>query len=343
MGPHGSYTRAEILSQPEVWAAALRRLDAQQAVLDALAHGGYDSVVFTGCGSPYYLGLAAAAAMQEAAGIPARAVPAGELWLDPAATLPAGGRTLLVAVSRSGVTTETLRACTAFLGAGRGDLLTLSCDPAQPLATMGALNLTFPEAQEQSLAQTRAFSTLYLAALYLAARWGGHEEMLAGLAALPAAAERQLASYHGLARELGADQAIDRFYFLGSGARYGLACELSLKLKEMALTHCEPFHFLEFRHGPRAMATRGALVVGLLSRRNRAHEAAVLAEVRAQGARTLAIGAADADVAFGAGLPDVAAGPLYLPVGQLLACERAVARGFDPDRPANLSAVIRLG
>ena len=80
-----------------------------------------------------------------------------------------------------------------------------------------------------------------------------------------------------------------------------------------------------------------------LSELDGATRMARLAELRAQGARTLAIGDADADVAFGAGLPDVAAGPLYLPVGQLLACERAVARGFDPDRPANLSAVIRLG
>jgi glucosamine--fructose-6-phosphate aminotransferase (isomerizing) len=342
MEPYGTHSRAEILSQPEVWAATLARLDGHGPALDALARAGYDEAIFTGCGSTYYLSLAAAAALQEAAGLPARAVPAGELWLSPEAAAPPRGRALLVAVSRSGATTETLRACAAFLAAGRGDLLTLSCDGAQPLASMGALNLVFPEAQERSLAQTRAFSSLYLAALFLAARWAGRDDLRAELGALPGAARRLIVAHDGLTRDLGADRAIDRFYFLGSGARHGLACELSLKLKEMALAHCEPFHFLEFRHGPRAMATPGALVVALLSQRARAHEAAVLDELRAQGARVLAIGEADADVAFGAGLSDLAAGPLYLPIGQMLAYERAMSAGLNPDLPANLTHVIRL-
>lgn len=339
---HGTHTRAEILSQPDVWAATLRRLDAQAAALDALARGGYDEVLFTGCGSTYYLSVAAAAALQELAGFPARAVPAGELWLNPEASAPARGRALLVAVSRSGATTETLRACAAFLAAGRGDLLTISCDDSQPLASMGTLNLALPEAQERSLAQTRAFSSLYLATLSLAARWAGRDDLRAELGRLPEVARRLIAAHDGIARDLGADRAIDRFYFLGSGARFGLACELSLKLKEMALAHCEPFHFLEFRHGPRAMVTPSTLVVGLLSQRARAHEAAVLDELRAQGGRILAIGEAGPDVAFGAGLSDLAAGPLYLPVGQMLAYERAMSAGLNPDQPENLTSVIRL-
>ena len=62
----------------------------------------------------------------------------------------------------------------------------------------------------------------------------------------------------------GGDLTLDRFYFLGSGPRYGLACEVNLKMKEMTLTHSEPFHFLEFRHGPKSMVCESALVAGLL-------------------------------------------------------------------------------
>ncbi len=80
-----------------------------------------------------------------------------------------------MAVSRSGETTETLRACQAFLTDKRGELLTLSCYGDMPLAKLGTLNLVFPSGQEQSVAQTRAFSTLYLGTVALACLWAGRD------------------------------------------------------------------------------------------------------------------------------------------------------------------------
>jgi glucosamine--fructose-6-phosphate aminotransferase (isomerizing) len=338
----GAHTRREIASQPEAWAAALGDLEAQGVALDELfASGGYDSLLFTGCGSTYYLAIAAAAVAQELCGLPARGVPASELWLDMEATARVGRKPLLVAVSRSGATTETLRACEGWQAAG-GDLLTLSCYPDQPLATMGRLNLVLASGQEQSIAQTRAFSTLYLATVFAAARWAGRDDLLTALRELPAAGRRVLDASQGPAQELGANLAIDRIYLLGSNLRYGLACELSLKLKEMSLSHSEPFHFLEFRHGPKSMVTAETLVIGLRSEANREHEELVLAEMRAQGGRTLTIAERDGDVSFESGLPEVVRAILYLPALQQLAFARSLARGLDPDRPMHLDAVVRL-
>ena len=297
-------------------------------------------MVFTGCGSPYYLALAAAAFYQELSGRPARGLPASEIWLNSRAALPAGGRALLIALSRSGETTETLRAVEAFRAAG-GDVLTLSCYPGRPLTALGAANLIFPSGQEQSIAQTRAFTVLYLATVALAALWAGRDDLLDELGRLPAAYRRVL-NISDLTHALGSDADIDRFYFLGSGPRYGLACELSLKMKEMSISHSEPFHFMEFRHGPRAMAGPGALLVGLVSESNQAHEMAVLEDMRRQGARVLAIGDRETDLAFGSGLSAAARDLLYLPVGQLLAFERALRNGCNPDHPANLAAVVVL-
>lgn len=343
MNIYEHHTWREIQSQPQAWAAALELLRAHADDLRALAQAGrYDSVVFTGCGSPYYLALAAAATFQELTGRPARGLPASEIWLNPRAALPDGGRSLLVTLSRSGETTETLRAVAAFRAAGRGDVLTLSCYPGRPLTTLGDLNLIFPSGQEQSMAQTRAFSVLYLATVALAALWAGHDDLLDELDRLPEVCRQLLANTAALTHDLGNDAAIDRFYFLGSGPRYGLACELSLKMKEMSISHSEPFHFMEFRHGPRAMAGPGALLVGLVSAANQAHELAVLEDIRGQGARVLAIGERATDVAFSAGLSAAASDLLYLPVGQLLGFERALHNGCNPDLPENLSAVVVL-
>ncbi len=301
----------------------------------------FDAIVVTGCGSTYYLALAAASLLQTLTGVAARGVPASEIWLDGDAVFPRGGHALLIAVSRSGETTETQRAVEAFRARGDGAVLSLTCYPGRPISQMGDLNLLFAEAQEESVAQTRAFSSLYLATAALAALWAGRNDLLEELAGLPAAAQTILEDSLAQAQRLARDPELKRIFFLGSGARYGLACELSLKMKEMSLSDSEPFHFLEFRHGPQSMAGPEALIVGLLSESNRAREQAVLDEMRAHGATVAAIGPGG-DVPFATGADELACGALYLPFGQMLAYERAVWRGLNPDRPHNLDAVVRL-
>lgn len=339
----GYHTRHEILTQPKAWAAALQVISTQAGVLsDFFTSEPYEMVIFTGCGSTYYLSLAAAASLQALTGLISRGLPASEIWLDPQTSCVTERRTLLIAVSRSGATTETLRACETFRAATGSQILTLSCYPDTSLAQFGDLNLVLPSGQEQSVAQTRAFSTLYLATTALTCLWADQAGSLAELNKLPDAATRLLADYRPLAQRLGRDANLDRIYFLGSGARYGLACELSLKMKEMSLTHSEPFHFLEFRHGPKSMVTPGTLLVGLLSEANQTHEKAVLADMKAQGAQICALGETDTEVRLDSGLNETLRNVLYLPFGQWLAFERATSKNLNPDRPSNLDAVVKL-
>ncbi len=337
----GEYTRAEILSQPDVWAATVRTLQQQADTIRAFYRDGqYDSIVFTGCGSTYYAAIAAAAITQHLVGIPARGIPASEVWLYPASAYQPQRRTLLVSISRSGETTETIRAVDSFQA--KNDILTLNCYADKTLSQMGALNLVFPEAQEESIAQTRAFSTLYLATVALASLWAEREDLFEQMGKLAGAGQRLLDLYGQLPAKVVQDEAIDRFYFLGSGLRYGLACELSLKMKEMSLSHSEPFHFMEFRHGPMSMVTPSTVLVGLLSEQNRAQERLVLDEMARRGARLVVMAEADADVEFQSGVNEAVRNVLYLPIGQLIAFERSLYRSFDPDRPHNLNAVVRL-
>ncbi len=336
-------TYQEILSQPAVWQTALGQLKDWQADLaDLHREGAYDGVIFTGCGSSYYLSIAAASAFTALTGKLGRALPASELWLSPGSAYPAQGRLLLVAASRSGETSETILACRSFLSMQRGDLITLTCYPDSELASLGKRNLCFPGSGEISFAQTRSFSTLYLATLFLSALWGGQPGLLEQMARLPAAAGRLIERSGDLAGELGESGELDRFYFLGSGPRYGLAAELSLKLKEMSLSESEPFHFMEFRHGPMAMITERTLLVGLVSGANYDFETAVLQEMQGRGAKVLSIGEEDVFAPFKSRLDEVLRGPLYLPLGQLLAFRRACRKGLNPDRPHGLQAVIRL-
>ncbi|MBL8095374.1 MAG: SIS domain-containing protein [Anaerolineales bacterium] len=341
----GHHTDHEIQSQPESWRAALAVLTAERADLAAFGRelrGAPDAaVILIGCGSTYYLAQAAAAALQAHTGLPARALPASEVWLN-ASALPKATRTCLIAISRSGETTETLRACEAFRSRGLGPILTLSAYPGRALTTLGDYNLVLPSGQEDSVAQTRAFSTLYLAALGLAAIWGEDDALWSELERTPEACAEILTHSRPLAEALGRDPSLDRFYFLGSGLRYGLSGEISLKIKEMSLSHSEPFHVLEFRHGPMSMVTPGTLLIVQLSDAQGEAERAVVDDMRKLGARILTIAESDADFALASGLGETARSLLVLPIGQRLAFARSVSKGLNPDRPHNLETVVTL-
>lgn len=338
---NGVHTYNEIFSQPDAWNAALTVLAENLSDLRSITQLHVDQVIFTGCGSTYYLALASAALTQHMTGLPSRAFPASELWLYPRSSY-VDRKTLLVTVSRSGETTETLRACESFLADRRGVLLTLSCYNHMPLAKMGTLNIVLPSGQEQSVAQTRAFSTLYLGTVALASLWAGRMDLFNSLSLLPEAGRRVLNQAATIAAEIGSDAAIDRFYWLGSGPRYGLAAELSLKMKEMSLSHSEPFHFLEFRHGPKSMVTRSTCVLGLQSRGNAEHEEAVLNDVKALGGSAVELAQA-ADFSNDLpGLDEAIRDVLYLPVGQMIAYERSLFKGLNPDLPNNLDTVVKL-
>ncbi len=337
----GQHTYTEIMSQPEVWEVTLEQLHLVQNDLATFyKNGSFEDVIFTGCGSTYYLSVAAATLAREA-GIEAKALPASELWLYPTSSY-SSKKTLLIAVSRSGETTETIKAVQAFKASGRGSVITLVCYPQSALAKLGDLNVILEAGQEQSIAQTRAFSALYLATVYLAMLWSKRHPELHELSKLPHVCKDLLNSYRTLAERYGRNLNLERFYFLGSGARYGLASELSLKMKEMTLSHSEPFHFMEFRHGPKSMANEQTLMIGLVSDINNASEQAVLNDMKKQGAHILSLGESKADISLESSLSETIRNVLYLPVIQLLAYERSLAKGLNPDKPNNLDAVVVL-
>ncbi len=332
------HTYNEIKSQTEAWGQALDVVHAS-----ALPKAGdYEMVLFTGCGSTYYLSLAAAALYQELTGRAARAVPGGELLLNPQTVVrDTISPYLLVAISRSGTTTETVKAVEKFKNEKRGDVVVIT-NYDEVLSRSADVNIVIDQGQEESVAQTRSFASMYVAVTAFAAKMAGRNDLLDAMKNLPVIGSSVIGKYEAYAKEMGENLNFDRFYFLGSGIRYGLACEVNLKMKEMTLTHSEPFHFLEFRHGPMSMVNEHAVVVGMLSDTNRVHEAKVLSEMKRLGGTVASLGESEADVCFESGIPESVRSVLYLPVLQLMAFYRSLAKGLNPDRPANLTAVVKL-
>lgn len=363
MSEPGQHTYREILSQPQIWAQVIDGFLPQvERWRQFWAEAAPTHLLFTGCGSAYFAGQTLAFVAWDLLRLPSVAVPASELWLHGEPSIPEGEnvRPLVVALSRSGETSETIsgvrRYASPHQSASRCSVVAITCNPDSKLARLGDFVLAAEAAQEQSIVQTRSLTSMVLLALGMLAVWAGDERIaawndksLAGfLQSLPAALDRLLAAYHEVICELGEFDQFDRFFYLGTGVYRGFANEAMLKMKEMSFSQSESFHTLEFRHGLGANVTPSSLIVSLVPERG-GHSRNVMNDMLTLGAWGLEISEGPLEeearlrtIALISGLPEWARIVLPLPLLQLLAYYRARKNGLNPDVPANLKSHIVL-
>lgn len=350
MGVPGEFSFGEISSQAGSWQSAIESaLARREALLALVRKNAARRIIFIGCGSTHYLAQYAAPFFQSVTGFPCRAVPSSELCFQTDTVVASGELPLLVALSRSGETSETIMAVEKMRRRG-SDALAISCYDDTGLSAVSSLTLSIPAGREESYAQTRSFAGMLVAVQVLAALAADDVTFLGEIQQLPSLAGGIIERAKPLARDVGANEAYKRISYLGSGALYGLAGEATVKMKEMSLSIAEAYHFMEFRHGPIALVDDEHLVVALLSDAVRDYEVAVLRDLRQRDAHVLAISNADdglraefdAVFALGTSLSEAARAVLYLPMLQLLAYYRSRGRGLNPDRPRHVMMAIRL-
>jgi glucosamine--fructose-6-phosphate aminotransferase (isomerizing) len=340
----GLHTLTEISSQPETWSETVQSLNSnfKGKIPDFRK---YDHVFFTGCGSTHYLSIWASRLFQKKLKISSHALPASELWYANSDWTSPYKKPLLIAVSRSGETTETIRAVEVFKQNGFGDVISVTCYPESNLSKISDLSISTPAGKEKSIAQTRSFTNMMCAVLFLI----DSEVPEIVVENFGNISRKYLDHYQQKAKEIGRDSSFNRFFFLGDGPLFGLANEAMLKQKEMSLSYAEAYHFMEFRHGPMSMVDPQSVVIGLFSSWAEAFEIAVVSDMKKLNSKTIGVGnleKSDESLDTYFMLPELLPShwlfPLYLPVLQLIAYERSIAKGLDPDKPNNLSAVIEL-
>lgn len=334
---HTSHTESEIHSQPEVWAKTLSGLSTDE-LATFWGKTRPTNVIVTGCGSTFYLALTAASLIRDEIGLHARATPASEIAIGQH-PIPDIEGAILLAISRSGTTSETLAAVTRFRELGGAGVVAVTNYPNSDIAVAADVVLAAPAGQELSVAQTRSFSSMLLLVQAIVGQIAGHPWQ--ELKMLPEIGASLLSTAQEPMKAIATDASIVRFYFLGSDPLFGVASEGMLKLKEMSLTDSEAFHTLEFRHGPMSMAGRASAVVGLISPDRIAAELAVVGAAADFSSPTITIGAGS-DLTVDKDVPTWVRPILHLPPLQILALERARSKGLDPDHPRHLVAVIEL-
>ncbi|MGP1673740.1 MAG: glutamine--fructose-6-phosphate transaminase (isomerizing) [Candidatus Limnocylindrales bacterium] len=315
-----------------------------------------DRVELIACGTAYYAALVGAAAIQDWIGIPARATVGSEFRYSPP---PLDGRTLVIAVTQSGETADTI--APTRLARQRGAPVIAVTNTVGSAITREADRILFLQAgPEIAVAASKTFvaqvTTLVILAAAIAKSRGAlgleqEQELGAALHALPAAAARALDNASGVA-DLARRYVNSRgFMFIGRGYTYPTALEGALKLKEVSYVHAEGYAAGELKHGPIALLDAECPLVAVATRSS-VYDKLVsnVMEGRARDARVIAVATeGDAQIERFADdvcwVPDTheALSPVLaiIPL-QLFAYHVAIARGTDVDQPRNLAKSVTV-
>ncbi len=364
LGPYAHFMQKEIFEQPGAVANTLEMVFNAQSISPRLFGNDaekilsqIDSILILACGTSYHAGLVASYWLETVAGLPCNVEIASEYrYRDPIA----GPNTLVVGISQSGETADTLAALNYAQSLGHQHSLSI-CNVAES-ALIRQTNLRFltRAGPEIGVASTKAFTTQLASLLLLTVtlakmrnKLSGEREneMIAALRHLPAAL--QLALQVEPQVKAWAEKFAEKNHalFLGRGLHYPIAMEGALKLKEISYIHAEAYAAGELKHGPLALVDKDMPVVAiapndvLLSKLK-----SNLQEVHARGGELYVFADADSHIQQSEGVHIIRlaehAGLLSpilhtIPL-QMLAYHVALQKGTDVDKPRNLAKSVTV-
>jgi len=367
LGPYSHYMHKEIFEQPRALADTLEGVESigpelfdglgEQPAKAAAVFAQIDRVLILACGTSYYSGCVARYWLEDMAGVPTTVEVASEYRYRTSVPDP---RTLVVAISQSGETADTLAALRHAQSLGMRHTLAVCNVATSALVRETALSYLTRAGVEIGVASTKAFSTqlagLFLLTLALAQvrrRLDAQQQaqQLKAMRHLPLALQAVLALEPQLIHWAEAFAQHEHALFLGRGMHYPIALEGALKLKEISYIHAEAYPAGELKHGPLALVTKEMPVVvvapndALLEKLK-----SNMQEVRARGGVLYVLADADSHIRSADGLHAIRLPEHYghlspilhvVPL-QLLAYHCALARGTDVDKPRNLAKSVTV-
>ena len=364
LGTYRHYMQKEIFEQPAAVAATLECVangaSIQPGVFGADAEqifANTDQVLMLACGTSYHAGVVARYWIESLAGIPCNVEIASEYRYRETVPNP---RSLVVVISQSGETADTLAALHHARALGQANALAICNVPESALIRASNLRFLTRAGPEIGVASTKAFTaqlaSLFVLALVLAKQRGKlskekETQMLEALRQLPAWIANALRTEPEMAAWAAKFARCEHALFLGRGVHYPIAMEGALKLKEISYIHAEAYAAGELKHGPLALVDRDMPVIAIAPRDALLDKLkSNLQEVRARGGELYVLANGDTSMSNGEGVhivqlhddpgvlsPVVSTVPL-----QLLAYHAALLRGNDVDKPRNLAKSVTV-
>ena len=360
LGPYQHYMQKEIFEQPRAIGDTLANIASFGPELfgaNAKDWKAFDQILILACGTSYYSACVAKYWLEDIASIPTQVEIASEYRYR--STVP-NSKTLIVVVSQSGETADTLAALRHAKTLGHPYTLAICNVASSAMVRETNWHFLTKAGAEIGVASTKAFTTqllaLYLLAVSLAKRGGKvsaekEKELLRELRHLPKALQAVLALEPQIIAWSDVFSKCENALFLGRGLHYPIALEGALKLKEISYIHAEAYPAGELKHGPLALVTDKMPVVtvapnDILLEKLKSN----MQEVKARGGNLYVFADQDTNIVSTEGINVIRLPEHYgnlspilhvVPL-QLLAYHTACARGTDVDKPRNLAKSVTV-
>ena len=360
LGPYQHYMQKEIFEQPRAIGDTLANIaDFGSELFEANREDwkAFDQILILACGTSYYSACVAKYWLEDIAGIPTQVEIASEYRYRTTVPNP---KTLIVVVSQSGETADTLAALRHAKSLGHKYTLAICNVASSAMVRETNWHFLTKAGTEIGVASTKAFTTqllaLYLLAVSLAKRDGKitaekEKQLLRELRHLPKALHAVLALEPQIIAWSGAFAKCENALFLGRGLHYPIALEGALKLKEISYIHAEAYPAGELKHGPLALVTDKMPVVTVAPKDELLEKLkSNMQEVKARGGKLYVFADHDTEIINGDGINVIRLPEHYgnlspilhvVPL-QLLAYHTACARGTDVDKPRNLAKSVTV-
>jgi len=361
LGAYRHYMQKEIFEQPVAVARTLATVTGGESLQSAMPPveelADVEHVLMLGCGTSHYAALTACNWFEHFANVTARAEIASEFrYRD----YVSQGNTLVIPVSQSGETADTLAALHYVQSKGEERTLAICNVAASAMVRHCRWAFITEAGVEVGVASTKAFTTQLVALFVLAISIGrqrGHLSQseaatwMRQLAALPDAMRNVLAREPEIMAWAEALCETEHALFLGRGTHFPIALEGALKLKEISYIHAEGYPAGELKHGPLALVTEAMPVIVTAPNDALLHKLkSNMEEVRSRGGRLFVLADSDTGLTIGPGVRVIHMpawrGPLspvlHAVALQLLAYHVACLRGTDIDKPRNLAKSVTV-
>ncbi|BDT78041.1 glutamine--fructose-6-phosphate aminotransferase [isomerizing] [Polynucleobacter yangtzensis] len=360
LGPYQHYMQKEIFEQPRAIGDTLANIaEFGPGLFNASPEDwkAFDQILILACGTSYYSACVAKYWLEDIAGIPTQVEIASEYRYRTTVPNP---KTLIVVVSQSGETADTLAALRHAKSLGHKYTLAICNVASSAMVRETDWHFLTKAGAEIGVASTKAFTTqllaLYLLAVSLAKRAGRisaekEKELLRELRHLPKALHAVLALEPQIIAWSDAFAKCENALFLGRGLHYPIALEGALKLKEISYIHAEAYPAGELKHGPLALVTDKMPVVTVAPKDELLEKLkSNMQEVKARGGKLYVFADHDTEIVNSDGINVIRLPEHYgnlspilhvVPL-QLLAYHTACVRGTDVDKPRNLAKSVTV-
>ena len=360
LGPYQHYMQKEIFEQPRAIGDTLANIVSFGPELfgaNTEDWKTFDQILIFACGTSYYSACVAKYWLEDIAGIPTQVEIASEYRYRTTVPNP---KTLVVVVSQSGETADTLAALRHAKGLGHKHTLAICNVASSAMVRETDWHFLTKAGAEIGVASTKAFTTqllaLYLLAVSIAKRADKisaekEKELLRELRHLPKALHAVLALEPQIIAWSDAFAKCENALFLGRGLHYPIALEGALKLKEISYIHAEAYPAGELKHGPLALVTDKMPVVTVAPNDDLLEKLkSNMQEVKARGGKLYVFADQDTEIVSSDGINVIRLPEHYgklspilhvVPL-QLLAYHTACARGTDVDKPRNLAKSVTV-